>query len=134
MWDLRIIALPVVALLGGLALPPGASSAQTPVTTLYNGGQPVTVIVGFNTEIPIKESDETKLAATQKAGREHVYLLGREECTLLLATIAETCRLTSLNVSTNIRPQYYSGGVPLLNIDGNAELTITLKGETASGE
>ncbi len=129
MRDLRNFALPMAALLAGLVLTPAAALADTIITGLNHSDQPVTVNVGFNAEVPIADPDETRLAATQKVWRERVYRLGREECTRLLAVVAETCRLTSINVSTDIRQYPYNPTLPLLYINGNDEFAITVKYE-----
>ncbi len=133
MRSLRFFALPAVVLLAGLVFAPGAAPAEASVVALIPVGRPVTVNVGFNAEVPLVDPDEAKLAAVQKAGREYFYKLARGECALLLATIAETCILTSLHVSTNVRQQNYYATQPLLYIDGNADFTITLKNEAVAG-
>ena len=43
------------------------------------------------------------------------------------AVIAKTCRLTSLNVNTQIQQQYHNAAQPRLHINGNASFTIGLK-------
>ncbi len=43
MRDLRNIALPVVALLAGLVLAPGAAPAEASIIAPFDGGQPVNV-------------------------------------------------------------------------------------------
>ncbi len=132
MRDLRFFALPAVALLAGLALAPGAAPAEASIMALPHGTQPVNVSVGFNTQVPLPDLSEPTLAAAQRAGREYVYRLGRDECALLKAVIAKTCRLTNLNINTQIQ-QHNSPGAPLLTINGNATFTISLKDE-AGGE
>ncbi len=129
---LRIFALPAVVLLAGLALAPGAAPAGASIMALPYGTQPVNVSVGFNTQVPLADLSEATLAAAQKAGREYVYRLGRDECALLEAIIAKTCRLTHLNINTQIQ-QHNNPGAPLLTINGNATFTISLK-DAAEGE
>ncbi len=133
MRDLRIFALPVVALLAGLVLSPGVAPAEASIMAPFDGGQPVNVSVGFSTQVPLPDLSEETLATAQRAGREYVYRLGRDECALLKATIAKTCRLTNLNVNTQIQ-QHNNPGTPLLYINGNANFTISLKDETADAE
>jgi len=126
MRSFRIFALPAVALLAGLVLAPGAAPAEATIMALAHGGQPVNVNVGFNTQVPLPDLSEETLAAAQRAGREYVYRLGREECLLLKAIIAKTCRLTNLNINTQIQ-QHNNPATPLLYINGNATFTIGLK-------
>jgi hypothetical protein len=133
MRDLRFLALPAMALLAGLVLAPGAAPAEATIMALNLGTQPVNVSVGFNTQIPLPDLSEEALAAAQKAGREYVYRLGRDECAFLKAVIAKTCRLTSLNISTQIQ-QHNNPGAPLLYINGNATFTISLKDDADGAE
>ncbi len=128
----RFLALPSLALLAGLALAPAEAPAETSIMALTHGGQPVNVNVGFNTQVPLADLREETLAAAQKAGREYLYRLGRQECALLKAVIAKTCRLTNLNVNTQIQQQRHNAQ-PLLRINGNATFTISLKDDEAGG-
>ena len=125
-------ALAALALFAGLALAPAAAPAETSILALTHGGQPVNVSVGFNTQVPLPDLSEATLAAAQKAGREYLYRLARGECALLEAVIAKTCRLTSLNVNTQIQ-QHHNAAQPLLHINGNASFTIGLKDDEAGG-
>ncbi len=132
MRDLRRFALPAVALLAVLTLAPGAVPAKASIMAPFPGGsQPVNVSVGFSTQVPLPDQDEATLAAAQRAGREYVYRLGRDECALLKETIAKTCRLTNLNINTQI--QQHNNQPPRLHINGNANFTISLKDEAEGG-
>jgi len=124
-------ALPAVALLAGLALAPAAAEAS--ILAPFDRGQPVNVNVGFNTQVPLPDLSEETLAAAQKAGREYLYRLGGEECALLLATIAKACRLTNLNINTQIQ-QHNDPAQPLLYVNGNASFVIGLKDAAPGGE
>ena len=128
----RFLALPALALLAGLSLGPAAAPAKASILALPHGTQPVNVSVGFNTQVPLPDLREETLAAAQRAGREYLYRLGREECALLKAVIAKTCRLTNLNVNTQIQQQRHNAQ-PMLHINGNATFTIGLKDEEAGG-
>ena len=129
---LRFFPLPALALIAGLALAPAAAPAETSVLAPFPGGQPVSVSVAFNIQVPLPDLSEATLAAAQKAGREYLYRLGREECALLKAVIAKTCRLTNLSVNTQIQ-QRHNTAQPLLHINGNASFTIGLKDDEAGG-
>ncbi len=130
---LRYFALPAMALLAGLVLAPGAGASKASIMALPHGTRPVNVSVGFNTQVPLTDLSEETLAAAQKAGREYIYSLGRDECALLKAVIAKTCRLTNLNINTQIQ-QHNNPGAPLLYINGNATFTISLKDAGAEGD
>ena len=128
----RFLALPALTLLAGVSLGPAAAPAKASILALPHGGQPVNVSVGFNTQVPLPDLREETLAAAQKAGREYLYRLGREECALLKAVIAKTCRLTNLNVNTQIQ-QHHNAAQPQLHINGTANFTISLQDEEAGG-
>ena len=129
----RFFALPALALIAGLALVPAAASAEASILALTHGGQPVNVSVAFNTQVPLPDLSEATLAAAQRAGRAYLYRLGREECALLKAVIAKTCRLTNLSVNTQIQQQRHNAAQPLLHINGNASFTIGLKDDVGGG-
>ena len=129
---LRIFALPAMALLAGLVLAPAAAPAEASIVAPFQGSQPLNVSVAFNTQMPLPDLSEETLAAAQRAGRAYLYRLGREECTLLKEIIARTCRLTNLNINTQIQQQRHNAQ-PMLHINGNATFTISLKDE-AGGE
>ncbi len=129
----RPSALAALALLAGVSLGPAAASAEASILALTHGGQPVNVSVGFNTQVPLPDLSEATIAAAQKAGREYLYRLARGECALLEAVIAKTCRLTNLNVNTQIQQQRHNAAQPLLHINGNATFTIGLKDDEDGG-
>ncbi len=143
MRDLRFLALPdalprglaALVLLAGLTLAPAAAPAEATMVMPFAEDQPVHVNVGFHTRVPLTDLSEAAVAAAQKAARERLYRVGREECALLKAVLAETCRLSNLNVNTQIQQQYRNNiPRPLLSINGNASFTITLKDEEAGGD
>lgn len=129
---LRFLALPAVVLLAGLTLAPGAGASKASIMALPHGARPVNVSVGFNTQMPLADLSEETLAAAQQAGREYIYRLGRDECALLKAIIAKTCRLTNLNINSQIQ-QHNTAQPPRLHINGNATFTISLKDEVEGG-
>ncbi len=117
---LAILAATTLALI--TVLPASATSLTMPL----HGAQVVNVSVGFNTRLPLADLSDATLAASQKAGREFIYRLARDECAVLKTIIAETCRLTNLNVSTQI--QHHNNQNPvMLHINGNANFSIGLK-------
>lgn len=129
---LRFLALPAVVLLAGLTLAPGAGASKASIVALPHGARPVNVSVGFNTQMPLADLSEETLAAAQQAGREYIYRLGRDECALLKKIIAKTCRLTNLNINSQIQ-QHNTAQPPRLHINGNATFTISLKDEAEGG-
>jgi hypothetical protein len=86
----------------------------------------VSVSVNFNTQVPLADLSEETLATSQKAGRKFVYRLARDECAVLKAIIAKTCRLANLNISTQIQ-NYQNQNPIMLHVNGNANFVISLK-------
>ena len=130
MGNVRFLIAPAIALATAFVF---AAPAAASILAAPHGGQPVNVNVGFNTQMPLTDLSQEALAEAQKAGREYLYRLGYEECALLKATIAKTCRLTNLNVNTQIQ-QHHNVAQPLLYINGNATFTISLKDEPPADE
>ena len=110
-----------------LAAPALASNAYAPP-----GATPVNVSVGFNSQLPLPDLEEETIQAAQRASREYLYRSSSEECALLLATIAESCRLTNLNINTQV--QQHQPGNPMIYTNANASFSITLKREPAGQE
>ena len=110
-----------------------ASAASTPAASSkiarhMPGHNVVNVNVSVNMEIPLADDDTETIAAAQVDGRKILYRLATTECPILLETIAETCRLTNLNVSTQIRRQNAAKPISLY-VSGNAQFAISLKPE-----
>ena len=120
----RLAALALIGLALALA-GAGGGAARASVMSMTGGGE-VSISVGFSTQMPLPDMTDQTLAATQKRGRTFVYRMAREECALLKATIAESCRLTSLNVNARLTNRA-SNTPATLHLDGNARYLITLK-------
>ncbi len=107
----------------GLTSPPAVSSK---IAVPLPGQNIVNVNVSLNMQFPIADGDADSLNTAQVDGRKILYRLATSECPILLQTIAATCGLTSLNVSTQIRRQ--NNQVPvILHLNGSARFAITLK-------
>ena len=109
----------------GLALT-GAWGASAKARSISVGGGGINVSISFNTQMPLGDATDQTLVNTQKRGRTFIYRMAREECALLKASIAETCRLTSLNVNAQLRNQHSNQPVTLY-LNGSARYLITLK-------
>jgi hypothetical protein len=95
--------------------------------------KPINVTISFGAEVPLPALSEESLTAVRKAGRAYAYRLVREECALLMATVAKTCRLIDISTSSDLTQQYYSI-LPQLYINGHANFVIYLKDASAGGE
>ena len=95
-------------------------------SSLLQGPEIVNVNVSFNSQVPLADTSDDSIANTQRTSRRFIYRMAVKECAVLKETIAQTCRLTNLNVSTNM--QHPSGNNPvMLNLSGNAQFAISLK-------
>ena len=92
----------------------------------YSTNPTVNVSVSFNSHLPITRTDDDALAELQTAARKRVYGMAARECIFLMESIAASCRLTGINVSTQI--QHPNGNnPPMLYLNGSAQFAITLK-------
>jgi hypothetical protein len=99
-----------------------------------HANQPVNVSVSFNIQVPVANVDEAAVLETQQDSRKLLYRLANSECKLLLETIADTCRLTHLNVNSQIQNRGQPGQ-PLIYVNSSATFAVTLKqDDDASGE
>ena len=133
----RSLMVPVLAGAAILALPatmmtPMLSPASASMrSSLMQGPEIVNINVSFNSQVPLADTSDDAIANTQRTSRRYIYRMAVKECAALKETIAETCRLTDLNVSTNV--QHRSGNNPvMLNLNGNAQFSISLKSDSAN--
>ncbi len=103
----------------------GLADAST-MGSQFHGANVVNVNVSFQSRLPLADLSHKTLAATQKRGRTFIYLMASDECDVLKATIARTCRLASINISARIQDNYNNHPVKL-HLNGSARLTISLK-------
>ncbi len=114
--------------LSATMIPPASASMRS---SLLQGPDIVHVNVSFNSQVPLADTSDEAIASTQRTGRRFIYRMAVKECAALKETIAETCRLTNLNVSTTVQLQ--SGNHPvMLNLSGNAQFAVSLKSDSAN--
>ena len=130
MSNIRSLMVPVLAgaaivALSATMVPPASASMRS---SLLQGSGIVNVNVSFNSQVPLTDTSDDSIANTQRTSRRFIYRMAVKECAVLKETIAETCRLTNLNVSTSV--QHQSGNNPvMLNLNGNAQFAISLKSD-----
>ncbi len=107
---------------------PGAAAAQS---MPFPPERVVNVSVNFNSQVPLPDLSEAAVAESQKSGRLSLYRLARDECEVMKSVIAEACRLTNMNISTQIQ-NYNNQNPVMLYVNGNANFTISLKEEGAA--
>ena len=127
---------PFIAVLAGAAIIGLSATMMAPASasmrsSLLQGPDIVNVNVSFNSQIPLVDTSDDAIASTQRKGRRFIYRMAVKECAVLKETIAETCRLTNLNVSTNVQLQP-NRSPPMLNLNGNAQFAISLKSDNAN--
>ena len=134
MSNFRSLMVPVLAGVAVIALsatmvPPITSTASASMrSSLLQGAEIVNVNASFNSQTPLADTSDEAIGNTQRTSRRFIYKMAVKECAVLKETIAETCRLTNLNVSTNV--QHQSGNNPvMLNLSGNAQFAISLKSD-----
>ncbi|MGI9515131.1 MAG: hypothetical protein ACR2OL_19710 [Anderseniella sp.] len=97
-----------------------ARSLAAPASTIVN------INVSFDMQMSLAGNDMTTLSDAQIRGRKMIYRQAVTECPVLLDTIAATCRLTRLNVSTRVNRQKAHQD-QILHLNGNAQFAITLR-------
>lgn len=97
-----------------------ARSLAAPASAIVN------INVSFDMQMPLAGNDMTTLSDAQIRGRKMIYRQAVTECPVLLDTIAATCRLTRLNVSTRVNRQKVHQD-QILHLNGNAQFAITLR-------
>jgi hypothetical protein len=105
------------------------SSSQAPAQNVpsASGGE-VRVTSSLSMSEPLAAADQDALLAKQTAARKTVYEIAGQECKLLLDTIAQECRLESLNVNSNVQNQNFRDPPTIfLNTNSNASFRILLK-------
>jgi len=88
---------------------------------------PVSVNVSYNLQLPAGPGPDTAelLSSAERDARKSMYTLAAQECGDLLATIASSCQITAINISTQINR--YPGQVPTICINSNVSMQIALK-------
>ena len=130
MIDTRLKLALAAIVFAGLASTPAASSRMV---SGLPGHDFINVSVSMNMQVPLADGDTATLQSAQIDGRKMLYRLATSECPVLMETIAQSCRLTSMNVSTQLRHQ--NRNTPyMLHLNGSAQFAITLKGDEAQAQ
>ena len=103
-----------------VSAPGAARSLATSASAIVN------INVSFDMQMPLAGGEMTSLSDAQIRGRKMIYRQAITECPVLLETIAASCRLTRLNVSTRVNRQN-AHQEQILHLNGNAQFAITLR-------
>lgn len=116
--------LSLIALLS-MSLP---LAAQTVSTRNYLK-RPTTVSVQYMLRLPLKSDDVAEQEKVMETGRRRLYEIGAKECEAILATLASSCTLSSLNVQSNNYRQRNEDN--FVTLTANAQYQIEVKSEDA---
>lgn len=93
---MRISVLHLLFAITAAAAFSAPSHAQGPDLT-----RPVEITVAYTMAVPLKSDDPEAQKEALEKGRRVLYEMAGNECTNLIATIAEACELGRLNVQVN---------------------------------
>jgi len=101
--------------------------AKSSLTTMPN--KAVNVTVSQSIQLPLSDLSEKVIAQQQESGRRLFYRQAQSECKVLLETIAASCRISRISVSSRIQ-EGNNRRPTKLYLNGNANYLITLKEKT----
>ena len=85
----------------------------------------IQVSASFNAQVMAATDNDALLAQQERTLKRSMYERAARECDDLHATIAMTCTITNMNVSTQITRNY--GQPPTLYVNSSVSMQITLK-------
>lgn len=87
--------------------------------------QTIQVSASFSAQVLASSENEALLATQERTLKRSMYERAARECDDLRATIALTCAITNMNVSTQINRGY--GQPPTLYVNSSVTMQVTLK-------
>lgn len=100
------------------AAPPAKSSPGT-------AREPINASVSYTLNLPLADGALLVDAANNRAYKRSLYQKAASECEDLLATIAKSCQITNIGVSTN--ENRYAGQPATLYVSVNVNMLVTPK-------
>ena len=88
-------------------------------------GQTIQVNASFNSQVIVTDDNESKILEQEKTLKRAMYERAARECDDMRATIALTCSITNISVSTSINRNY--GQPPSVYVNSSVTLQVTLK-------
>ena len=88
-------------------------------------GQPIQVSASFSAQVVTAGDNEALIAQQERTLKRSMYERAARECEDLRSTIALTCAITNMNVSSQINRTY--GQPPTLYVNSSVSMQITLK-------
>jgi hypothetical protein len=102
-----------------------AAALLLPISPAAAAGQTIQVNSSFNSQVFVTDGSDSQLQEQEKVMKRAMYERAARECELLRTTIALSCRITNLGVSTQINRSY--GQPPTLYVSSNVSMEVVLK-------
>ena len=117
----------LVALTLTLALGPGLAAAEGVATTTGPDGAAPGILfnTSINLNLPLVAADRAGKQAEEDAYRRDLYTRSVGECQVLLDSIAKSCTITSISVSTQTNSN--PGQPDYLYVSSNISMQVELK-------
>ena len=93
--------------------------------TAVAAGDTIQVNSSFNAQILVANETEPQIQEQERSLKQSMYERATRECELLRASIALSCRITSIGVSTQFNRSH--GNPPTFYINANISMEVTLK-------
>lgn len=90
-----------------------------------SAGQTIQVSASYSMTVMVAVDDDAAMTEQEKKIKRSLYERAARECGDLLATIALTCTITNINVSTTINRNY--GQPPQVYANANVAMQVMLK-------
>ncbi len=89
------------------------------------GSEAIQANASFSAQIVVAIDDDVKITEQEKNLKRAMYQRSAGECTDILASIATSCSITGISVSTQVNRTY--GQPPTIYVNSNVTMQVTLK-------
>ncbi|MBC8038690.1 MAG: hypothetical protein H7X89_15900 [Rhizobiales bacterium] len=89
------------------------------------GGQTVQANASFSAQIVATTDNDAEITQQEKNLKRAMYERAARECTDIMASVATSCSITGINVSTQINRNY--GQPPTIYVNSSVTMQVTLK-------
>jgi len=121
-----LIFIALTGLLASTAAAAGDKAvASDRAFTAGAGGGAIQINSSFNTQIFVANETEPQIQDEERRLKQSMYERAIGECELLRASIALSCRMTGISVSTQINSS--PGNPTTLYVNANVSMEVTLK-------
>ena len=124
----NLIFVALTGLLAGTASAAGETSTAVAVRDNIAAvavGEGIQVNSSFNTQIFVANETDAQIQEQERTLKQSMYERVTGECELLRASIALSCRMTAISMSTQISSS--PGSPATLYVNANVSMEITLK-------